>query len=1193
MASENAGYAVLTVIPSVRGIGAQMGSQLNAPIVKAGRQAGDDLGTTLTSRAGASIRRGASQISSAVSTVAAGAAAAGGAALGAGFSSALDMSTATGRFQSQLGVTETEAARIGAVAGQVYASGFGASMPEVSQAVGSVVQNMQWMRDASSADLEEISRQAINLADTLGIDVNEAARSVANMVTTGIAPDAESAMDLLIRGAQLGADEYNDLADTMQEYSTQFRDLGLSGEEAMGLIVQATQNGAQSSDRVGDSLKELNIRVQSLDTNAVGALEGLGLSAEQMAAAFAEGGPAARTALEEILGGLQGVEDDAQRSELAFALMGTQAEDLAGALDSMNLGTAASELGTVAGAASDAADAMEQTDAQQLSSAWRELKTVLGEELAPVLTQVTEWVTNNMDTVKQAGAAVLGLGAAWAAYKVAATAATVATGTWNVGKGIVQGAADGGKALGDLARKGRPALDGLRLRAMYAGDSIKGAGAKAATAAKGGITTAASAATRAGRAALTSARHWGALALAQTRAAVSATRARVATIATAVAQRAVRLATIAWTGVQWLLNTALTANPIGLIVVGIGLLIGAVVLAYNKVGWFRDLVNAAFSGIGAAATWLGEQGQALWTKYLSPALSAIADGAMWLYNKGIKPPFAWITRTLLGVGATGYDLWHKYLQPPLAAITKFVVGKVLGSFTTFRTGVGVAVGGVKAAISTAVEGGRTALGWLRDGIGATKRAFDRGQEGIGKALDKIRSAAKRPVKFFVNDVYNSGIRKVWNWVADKVGLGTIDKVTLPSGFARGGVLGGRSSWRQGDDQVIRARRGEGVAVSEAMRVPALRSELLRWNRIGVQGGTTALQRYAAGRAPQSGTAPRVRDLAQGAGYARGGVLPGYAEGGIVDAVSSFGRNIVTGFLTGGLSGAVDEVAAPLVNIIKDKFGRTGIKGLPTRGVEYLVGGLKDKIKSFSWLEATNGGAADWVGLATASRRLQAAAEWVDTQVGLPYQWGGGGNPSWDCSGFMAGIENVIRGLRPARRYTTMDFRGTRAPSGWVRGLRSPFEVGVVNGSSARGSHMSGTLLGVNVESSGSAGVHKGTSARGASHSMYTDRYGFAPVAYAVGGPGSQSTAGGGAQLYDDGGWLRPGYTMVENRTGKPEAVYTSAQQDRIDRLVRVLEGRGHQISGHTFHITGDGDGRRTARRVVTALSDWERLHPVP
>jgi len=56
------------------------------------------------------------------------------------------------------------------------------------------------------------------------------------------------------------------------------------------------------------------------------------------------------------------------------------------------------------------------------------------------------------------------------------------------------------------------------------------------------------------------------------------------------------------TGIQLLFNLAMTANPIGLIVVGIGALIAAVVLAWNKFDWFRNGVLAVFDGIKNAVT---------------------------------------------------------------------------------------------------------------------------------------------------------------------------------------------------------------------------------------------------------------------------------------------------------------------------------------------------------------------------------------------------------------------------------------------------------------------------------------------------------------------------------------------------------------------------------------------------------------
>lgn len=63
----------------------------------------------------------------------------------------------------------------------------------------------------------------------------------------------------------------------------------------------------------------------------------------------------------------------------------------------------------------------------------------------------------------------------------------------------------------------------------------------------------------------------------------------------------IRAATIAWTAVQWLLNVAMTANPIGLIILAIVALVAVFVIAYKKSATFRSIVQAALKGIMVAA----------------------------------------------------------------------------------------------------------------------------------------------------------------------------------------------------------------------------------------------------------------------------------------------------------------------------------------------------------------------------------------------------------------------------------------------------------------------------------------------------------------------------------------------------------------------------------------------------------------
>jgi hypothetical protein len=100
-------------------------------------------------------------------------------------------------------------------------------------------------------------------------------------------------------------------------------------------------------------------------------------------------------------------------------------------------------------------------------------------------------------------------------------------------------------------------------------------------------------------------------------------------------QMVIRAATIVWTAVQWLLNVALTANPIGIIIVAIAALIAIVVLIATKTDWFQRLWGWAWGGIKAAALFVWN-----WIKKtLWPGIQSVWNGivagakAVW---KGIQ-----------------------------------------------------------------------------------------------------------------------------------------------------------------------------------------------------------------------------------------------------------------------------------------------------------------------------------------------------------------------------------------------------------------------------------------------------------------------------------------------------------------------------------------------------------------------------
>lgn len=289
----------------------------------------------------------------------------------------------------KLGLDKTQAARAGRATGQAYASNFGDSLETVNDAVRSVIQNIDGMRSASAHTLQYMAQRSITLADIMDSDVGEVTRTISQLLRTGMAKNAKQAFDILTRGAQHGANAAGDLLDTFTEYPTQFRDLGLSGRDAMGLIMQGMKGGARDSDLVADALKELNIRVKSLDTNAVPALKALGLNANQMAEAFSQGGPKARAALQQILSRLSAVKDPAKRAQLSMKLFGTQSEDMAAALGKLDLSKATKQLGNVKGATDKAGNAFSETASGKIETWKRKIKMAvvdfIGDKVIPAL----------------------------------------------------------------------------------------------------------------------------------------------------------------------------------------------------------------------------------------------------------------------------------------------------------------------------------------------------------------------------------------------------------------------------------------------------------------------------------------------------------------------------------------------------------------------------------------------------------------------------------------------------------------------------------------------------------------------------------------------------------------------------------------------------------------------------------------
>ncbi|MGW0938880.1 phage tail tape measure protein [Streptomyces sp. NPDC002666] len=339
--------------------------------------------------------------------------AAAGAAVGAlfieGLTAGMDMKAATTKLTNQLNLTSEEAARAGDVAGEVYTAGFSDSIEGVNEALGAVVSNMGGMGKVGDAELAQLTKSAIALADTFEFDVGESTQAMGTLLKTGLAKDGTEAMDLLAATAQkLPLAMREELPVLVREYGEFFDQLGFTGPEMMGMLTEAAKNPTFEIDKMGDALKEFTLLMA--DTDAVkDPLKALGLNVKEIQRLMNTG--QGTKAFDQVTGALRNVEDQTKRTKLQAALFGGPGEDMGNSLLNIKAtgADAAAGLDQAAGSAKKITDSVEQS--KSLDTVWRQVSTTLGELFLPALTKFSDFIAENPALLKIAVPALLGLAA--------------------------------------------------------------------------------------------------------------------------------------------------------------------------------------------------------------------------------------------------------------------------------------------------------------------------------------------------------------------------------------------------------------------------------------------------------------------------------------------------------------------------------------------------------------------------------------------------------------------------------------------------------------------------------------------------------------------------------------------------------------------------------------------------------------
>lgn len=718
----------------------------------------------------------------------------------------------------------------------------------------------------------------------------------------------------------------------------------------------------------------------------------------------------------------------------------------------------------------------------------------------------------------------------------------------------------------------------------------------------------------------------------------------VRTTAAWVAQKSVlvasRVATGAYTAAQWLLNAALNANPISLIVVAIAALVAALVLAYNKSETFRGIIEAAWSGIqsviGVVVDWF--------QTYLLPVFEAVWEGikiAIWVvvtaiavYIEAFKAVLQGIADFILtyvwpyiqqaweGIKAGAQVLWG-YMQQAWDGIkaaiqtvsdwvSSYIVPALAAAWNGIKAGADLLWSGIQAAWNGIKAAASTVVGWFQSYVqpvlGAVWNGIKAGADlllsGIRAVWDGIKAAASTVVSWFQTYVqpvltatwntitasaraFGSAISSVWNGIKS-----TISSVVS---WMTSTVQSSMTSVANGVKSAFTTMKSGLETIWNGVKGVVAKPVNFVINTVYTQG----IKKTADSMAEKLGLSLRLPAVSGIAGYASGGVLPGYTPGrdifhffspdgggalalsggeaimrpewvravGGPEAVARMNaaaRSHATyipggdtgvrfaAYADGGIWGAakrgwdwVKGAADTVGKLIADPVGAVAkmIKAPVNALLSHLPGSgiIHDSMKvlPIKWVD----GFADWLSGKTKTMGATGIVNAARKAIGVPYVWGGSSiPPGLDCSGLV---------------YWAAHQMGSKIPRLTAAGYQS--------GASAGNANVPGNLL-----FWGSPAWHVAI-ASGGGRMVEAPK----PGAF-VRETGIWGSPTAGVYKFDNGGFLQPGVTTVVNKTGRPEPVFTSAQWD-------ALRAHGAQAaSSPETLVVVDEDGQLMARMRVVA-----------
>jgi hypothetical protein len=132
----------------------------------------------------------------------------------------------------------------------------------------------------SGDDLKAFRNEVQAVADSFNADLRETLIAT-NALSKQFGISANEALQLVKDGFLAGGDANGEFLDTLKEYPAYFKEAGISADQFVAIVTQTNKMGI-FSDKGVDAIKEANLRLREMTTATAAALDGIGISSEQV-----------------------------------------------------------------------------------------------------------------------------------------------------------------------------------------------------------------------------------------------------------------------------------------------------------------------------------------------------------------------------------------------------------------------------------------------------------------------------------------------------------------------------------------------------------------------------------------------------------------------------------------------------------------------------------------------------------------------------------------------------------------------------------------------------------------------------------------------------------------------------------------------------------------------------------------------